>query len=315
MFESNAQPVRTVAQTVTPVTVEKVSLAPAAPNRNETALAAAAATQEPGVAGAVKAAVTPPPAKAEEKPVETEVAPKFAALAKKEKAIFEKDKALKAREAALAEKEGKLKVITDRKAEYLKNPGAVLEDAGITLEQLVQHLANGTVPQKSVIEALTEEVQGLKSATAAEKEAAAKANKDAEEAELVAQEAQAKLDIKELVEKGGEKFELTAAKGEEGQALIWEALRLSYTQHKKEISYEEAATIVENYLTAEAEKLLGTKKLGARFQPGKRKPISPTLTNAASATPPAPPGPKVARSDAERLQAAMAKLKAIREAK
>lgn len=230
--------------------------------------------------------------KEENKPPEAtkepdQFASKFAALTRKERAIKQREAELDARlakmEAEAAERNKKYEGY-DQLGQRIKNePLKVLEENGITLEQLSEILLNdGKLTPEQQIARLKEEMTGgFKSeleqlkAQLAEKEAAAEEQKYASIIEGFKEE------ISDFVTETPETYELINAN--ESVDLVYEVIEEHHKETGRVLSIKEAADQVEAYLEEEIKKYASLNKVkslvGSKLEPKKEVQSSPTLSN------------------------------------
>lgn len=204
------------------------------------------------------AALETPQAPAEQQ--QGDFAAKFAALSKRERKIQEQLTALKTTRSELDR-------VNALKEKVKENPLTLLEEYGVTIEQLLTHSLGDDAPplnETDKLDSLRREIESIK-AEAAER---TKAELSAKQAEDQAQIEEAILShrfkIQDEVSKDSDKYELINLNGESGLDLVWEVTEQYFTQHGKVLTPSDAAEKVETYLENEARKLLGVKKLKPR---------------------------------------------------
>jgi hypothetical protein len=289
------------------------------------------------------------PAKVEPaKPPEPSRAREFAQAAKKERALLDKQRALKAQEEQLrgqaaefermkSELDSRMKAAGEseaqrkaRRDQYLRDPRLVLEDAGLTLEQLAEAVMRDGQPDPATLAKTVEErlkavddrvEERLKAREAADKERderAEKASREAAQRERDEAEREVRGAIAATVKAEPKKYELINLFGKDAQALVYRAIETHYKETYDEaagtgevLSYEDACGKVESYLDTVAEGIGKTERFGSRFKPKEEpKPApagqpSPSATLGNVAATPTSPARKFA-SEEERMAAAVA---------
>lgn len=228
----------------------------------------------------------------------------FARLVRRERQLKERESKLSDFEKRLAEYEARDKLAQD-------DPFALLEKYGLNFDKLSQKLIEDPVtPEKR-------ELQELKAKMARwEEEKGQEAAKRKEQETQSAYE-NAKRELNELLEKDPEKFELVRMQN--AHELVFQVIYEFQQAHGKWLSFEEAATKVEEHLEKDVTRLLEAKKLKSKLAPKIENPpedsmgsnageshgaTSPTLSNiAANHSTPRPDG-RV--SDEELMKRAMA---------
>jgi len=215
------------------------------------------------------------------------LSPQFAALAKTKRALQVKERELAAREAAL--KSQPTASGEDLIAKLKANPLSVLQEAGVTYDQLTEAILNnqsGTTPEinalKSELKALKEELTGQ-----------FKTRDELAEQQVLGE---IKRDIVNMVNSQPEQYE--AIKEAKAYDDVKELIHRTWKQTGEILDTTEAAELVENQLIEEALPFARIKKVQSRLTPAQEQmiaqiPIAPksntkvmrTLTNRDSASP------------------------------
>lgn len=186
---------------------------------------------------------------------------RFAAMAKKEQRLRLRQEELKKTDAELQTKLAEVKKFEQLRQAAKSNPLAVMEELGLTYDELTNFVINGAQPVNEVKAELerfkAEQVEDKRKSVEAEK-----ARIDAEDKEVIQAFNQ---EVTEFVKQAGEKFELVNHFGQ--HQLVIDVIEENYKQNGRVINKEEAADIVEEYLLGEVEKATKTKKWLARQQP------------------------------------------------
>lgn len=235
-------------------------------------------------------------APAEEKsPEQTAQEEKFAA---RFAALSRKEKQLRAHEAKLqqqmAELEAKVKALESGKSEIetykslperlKKEPLKVLEEQGLTFEQLAQMVLNDGKPTQDMIlseyeKKVMSKIEELESKLA-EKEA--KEQQDKYDQAIQAFNAQ----LTDFVSNSPE-YELIKANDAVG--LVFDVIEQHHAETGEILPNKDACDAVEEYLLEEAKKLVEREKVKKLLQPQQQQPVaqkgkaSPTLSNAQAA--------------------------------
>tara|TARA_R110000868_G_scaffold119214_1_gene315861 strand:+ start:2308 stop:3153 length:846 start_codon:yes stop_codon:yes gene_type:complete len=223
-----------------------------------------------------------PEVKIPEVPKDDKFASKFAALARKEKAIQQREEELKKMRGSVDQEKTEYQKLTDLKKKARENPTAWLEEAGLTYDELTQYLLNDKKPTaESKLTRLEREIEELRKVNE-------ERQKEIETKQFESQLTAFKNEIKDFITKN-DKYELTRAF--DASEIVYNVIDQHYAEHKKILSTEEAADLVEDYLLKEAEetdkKLQSLKKLKKTVSPetppqdlkATDKPAIKTLTN------------------------------------
>lgn len=273
-------------------------------------------------------------------PAKTEPAPEpiskqFAALAKKEKTLVKLQADIKAKEASFSEREAAIAAreakIKESEALWETDVLAALESKGYSYQKLTDMILSGKVaPEKAPedpvtiankkIEALEKKIEERE----ANKEAAAKKAQEEEAARVAAEEAAAyeafRGQIGNFITEKADTYELISIYGQ--QEMVLQEVEDYFEQHKRVLSIQEAADIVEKKLEAEIEKARKAKKFQTKSEPttkaeaikeaasapatkapAQTKTLSNNLTPTMASTLPA-------ATDSERMKRALEKLNA-----
>lgn len=193
------------------------------------------------------------------------LSPQFAALARQRRALQLKEREIADRERALASSSPKESV--DVLGRLKSNPLAVLQEAGVTYDQLTEAiLANPSNPD---LQAIRDELKATKeefSKTLTERDAQT-------EREALAE---MRRNTNRLVAEGDD-FEMIRETG--SQADVVKLIHQVYKSEGVVLDEAEAATLVEEQLLKEAEKIARIKKLQSRLAPAPSEPANQTQFN------------------------------------
>lgn len=201
-----------------------------------------------------------PPATEVTKPI----APQFVALAKEKRAAQVRTAALDAREKALAEREANT-ANPDLIARLKAQPLSVLQEHGVTYDQLTEAILNGS-------DAINPEIQALKAELKALKEGVDKTLGDrdtqAEQAALGEMRREA-----EKLARDGDAFEMVR----ETKSLpqVMDLIHRTYKETGEVLDVSEAMQLVEDELITESLKLATLKKVQGKLAPPPPAPLQP----------------------------------------
>lgn len=228
---------------------------------------------QPAVAPVATPTVTPPATPEVAKPTATEEQQKFLQLARKEKAARERERQLDAREALIAQRDKEIEDAKSWRIRFTKEPLAVMNEAGITYDQLTQHiLASGNQTDPNIVK-LQAELTQIKKLQEEQLEATKNEQKNAYDRAVK----QITVDVDKLVRDNPE-FELTSQMNT--QAAVVKLIETTFNEEGYLMSTEDAAKEVENWL--EEQLLLGVKS--KKIQ-GKITPVSQEVSQPATVTP------------------------------
>lgn len=188
------------------------------------------------------------------------LSPQFAALARQKRALQVKEREIADRERALASqapKEG-----GDVLAKLKSNPLAVLQEAGVTYDELTQAILANPNQNNPDIQALREELKATK-----EEFGKTLTERDAQT------ERQALAEMRRTVDRlvaQGDDFEMVRETG--SQAEVISLIKTVYKTEGVVLDETEAAILVEEELLKEAEKIARIKKLQNRLAPAQSAP-------------------------------------------
>lgn len=226
-------------------------------------------------------------------------AAKFAALSRKEKQMRDRERQLALKEAAIAEAEqvkGKYTSEIDAfKARVRKEPVKVMEEYGLTMQELAEVLLNdGNPTEKMKVSdseaAIRAEIKELKDQLAAK--AAAE-----EEARYQATLNNFKSGIADFINNNATDYELVQAN--DATELVYQVIEEHHASTGEILDTKRAADAVEAHLLEEAKKVIERPKIKALLQPkapeapsnapksdtAKTATSAKTLTNAAASKP------------------------------
>lgn len=197
------------------------------------------------------------------KPDEDPNATRYALLARKEKALRAQQRTNQEREAALVAREKALEQRSspqpDWKERLLQDPLGVLQEAGLSYDQLTERIIN-TSPADQKLSVLEKEIRGIK-------ETQTKAQTLFEEQQQKAYEQavnQIRNDVKIIVSSDPAFETIKAMAAEES---VVELIEAHFKENGTVLSNEEAAQQVEDYLVEEALKVASLSKIKSKLNP------------------------------------------------
>jgi hypothetical protein len=301
---------------------------------------------EPAPAPEPEPAPEEEPAPEPEKPATRKIddASRFAAIARREKAAREVEARAKQQEQAAAErlKEVESRITSAQKWEQefegiRKNPMQLLKKAGYSLEDVVKYVLNDEqatpdLAAREVDRAIQKQIKALEDRFAAKEQTWQQEKAAAEKAQFDRSVEHFRSRISDHLSANADALELTHAEfstAAEAENEVFELIRLQYQSTGDMLTIEEASERVETFLEERAEKLLKTKKLAGRIQPGAqstlKRDIPPTrertastkqITNSqASSAGPGDADALLAMGDDEGMEFLAAKIRARRQSK
>lgn len=220
------------------------------------------------------------PAQPEKPQVDPALSRQFAQLARQEKALRAQAQAMKAKEADLAAREAALTAKPAAQAPDMSNyidksrfkndPLSVLEETGLSYDELTQQLINRQPTDPRVMNT----IQRLEAKIASLEEQGRNAEKSQVESQQQAYQAavkQIKMDATNLV-KNDPSFETIKVTGSVGDVV--ELITETYNKDGILLTVEEAAQQVEDYLVEEATKLAKITKIQKRLQANSNAPAT-----------------------------------------
>ena len=184
-------------------------------------------------------------------------AERFAQLARKEKALRAQARQLQEQQKAWQEQQAKSQ--SSWKDQVKNDPLSVLAEAGLTHDQIAEMLLNSR-PDDMEMRRVKAELQALKNA---QQEQFSKIQ-DAQKAAYEQAVKQVSREVNMLVD-GNEAYE--TIKATKSQAAVVELIKQTYDEDGVLLSAEEAADMVEEYLTDEALTLAKLKKVQSKLAP------------------------------------------------
>lgn len=188
--------------------------------------------------------------KAEAAPDDERLRKGFSALSKKEKALRQKEQQLKTLEEQV------------RKAETLRqkakdNPLEVLNEYGVTYEQLTDYILGNEKPAPSP----EDKIRAIEERLERERQEAAEARSRAEQEAIERKIDQFKNHIlKPSLQANADKYELINSRGDEGAELVFDVIEEYHKTHSQVLPWHVAADHVEQHLEQEGRKLLQLRK-------------------------------------------------------
>jgi hypothetical protein len=209
-------------------------------------------------------------------PKEEDMSRRFAALSRQQKKLMEEQQRFK--QEAKEWNEWK-----KSKDQAKQNPLDYLKAAGLTPDDLVNHLINDGQPTlEQQVKALQEKLEGEEKRKQSEEQARLEAQEKEQEKKVIDD---FKQKITEFINQDTDKYEAIAALKVQDQ--VWEIINANFQETGELMPIHEAAEQLENQIIEGAKTLLKLKKLGLGQEPPqtntpqspKENLTAPTLTN------------------------------------
>lgn len=188
------------------------------------------------------------------------LSPQFAALAKKERALQVKEREIAAREQALSANGSGTTPSPDLIARLKADPLSVLDEQGVTYDQLTEAIVARSQNQGPEYQRLQAEIKAVKDALETQTKTQAQRDQDAEAQVL----SQIGKDVKRLVAEG-DTYELVREAGYEQKVV--DLIHRTFKATGEVLDTEEAASLIEAELVTEAMKYTKTKKVQTQLAP------------------------------------------------
>lgn len=196
-----------------------------------------------------------------EKKEDPRIASRFAALSKREKQILERERAMQDRQRQLEMQAQRYQQLEHIVQNAKANPIAVLEQLGLSYEQITDYILQDPEATKPVAEKKLEEIERK---IKAYEEAQLHAQRQAEQAYIDNTVKNFKNQIVSTVQSNPEKFELVALNN--AYDTVFDVVEQYFNSTGELLTVEAAAQMVEEYLTNEAEeRILKAKKFQSKF--------------------------------------------------
>lgn len=237
-------------------------------------------------------------------------AAKFAALSRKEKQMRDREKAIAAREAQIAEAEQTKSKYSSEieafKARIRKEPVKVMEEYGLTAQELAEVLLNNNEPTEKM--KMTDSERAIQAQLKALEDKLAAKEAAEEEERYQTTLNNFKSGIASFINNNAADYELVQAN--DATELVYQVIEEHHASTGEILDTKRAADAVEAHLLEEAKKLIERPKIKGLLQPkapeapsnaaksetAKPAPSAKTLTNAA-ASKPTPPARKLSDED------------------
>lgn len=245
------------------------------------------------------------PKKAEPAPQEEKFAAKFAALSRKEKALRAKEAQL---QQQMQEMQAKLKALESQGKEVetykslpdrlKREPLKVLEEQGLSFEQLAQIVLNDGKPTQEMVLSEYEKRMMTKMQELEQKIAEKEANEAKEREEVAITQFKA-----QLTDFANTTADYELIRANDAVDLVFEVIEQHHSETGEILSNKEACDAVEEYLLEEAKKLVDREKVKKLLQPApeaKKQPTAAkTLSNAAASQAPSTSGRKLSDEESK----------------
>lgn len=190
-------------------------------------------------------------------------------MAKQEKMLRKQAQAIKAREDAIKTREQELQGVAQWKQDLVKDPLKVMQDAGITYDQLAQILTNQPSAQDQALRAVTEKLQSVEEG----QKSIQQMIKENEQKQYDQALKQISNDVSSIVRSDPDTYEMIDKY--KAQDAVVELIKWTFDNEGNLLSIEDAAKEVEEHLTEEAYTLAQSKKIQSRLKPLEPPPPAP----------------------------------------
>jgi len=206
---------------------------------------------------------------------EIEMSEKFNQITAREKVLRDSEELMKGERdthgATTAELEETRKIL----ATFKDNPLEGLKALGIEFKEVAERVINDGAPTaEHRVAKLEKQWSDQRQADQDAKAASDASQKEADEKFQAEEQEKAitttRRDIANLIDEGGDKFEMIKAQG--AQDVVFDVAAAHYKETKKLMPWAEAAEKVEAQLVDEVEKYINTAKFKAKYQPVVAKP-------------------------------------------
>lgn len=211
---------------------------------------------------------TEAPKTEEAKPEQADdAATRFAQLARREKMIRQRARDIEAREAALKAKEAELtrpapQAQDDWKQRFLENPLDVMQEAGMSYDQLLNYMVNQN-PLDPQVRALQREIKELREGQTKVLSTIEQQQQNQYQQALK----QIKTEVTRMVTANAEDYEAIQAGGESAQDAVVALIEETYKSDGYLMDVAEAAREVEEYLIEQSLAMAKLKKVQAKLTP------------------------------------------------
>ena len=192
-------------------------------------------------------------------------AARFAALARREKQAVEREKAIKAREEKIAADEAKFQPIVDALANAKSNPTAILNAAGVTLDEVISFtLRNGAPAEEDKLTVLERRLEDEKKAREEAEQRRKTEEEKAQQKYIETMIDSYRTELKQHLAQHPDDYELILASDAADE--VFSTIVEHFAQTGQILSPEVAAKEYEAGLFAATEKVLGLKKFSGRVK-------------------------------------------------
>jgi hypothetical protein len=254
---------------------------------------------------------------AAEKPKEEKSA-RFAAVMRKEQSALKKLQEVKALEAKIAEEKAKLEAFERTKASAKQDPFKLLEELGLTYEDLTTMMLNDKKPPADLaVRAVRDELENFKRQQEEERQRILVEQQQQAQAQQQKIIAEFRAGCLDFVKKHDAEYELINVY--DAGNLVVDVIEQHFAQTQKILTTQEAASLVEKHLEEQAEKVFSSKKWKSRTSvpppvadPEKQVAAQQrTLSNTLTSSTPAAISQRV---ESDRMKRALAALEGKRDA-
>lgn len=194
------------------------------------------------------------------------MAARFGALARREKAVVEQEKNAKALLAQAEAEKAKYQPILDAIAKGKENPQAILDAAGVTLDQVIKfHVNNGKPTEEDRVAELERKLEADKAERKAAEEANRAAQLEAHKAYVERMINMYRDELKAHIASSPDDYELIIA--HDAQDDVFSEIEEHFAKTGEILAPDVAAKQFEAKLQTAVEKALGLKKFAGRLKP------------------------------------------------
>jgi hypothetical protein len=192
----------------------------------------------------------------------------FAAMAKKDRELRARQAQLRQMEQQIQEREAQIARFEQLK---LQNPIEAMKALGLTYEDVTNFQLNGgqNPTAEMEIKNIKQQMQEYVRRQEAEKQAILQRQQQAQQQQVQQTLNTFKAEVADFVKSKPDEFELTNMEGDEAYDLIASTVEQHFYQTQQIMPKEQAAKLVEEYLTQDAEKKRMAKKFQQQVQPAK----------------------------------------------
>lgn len=188
------------------------------------------------------------------------LSPQFAALAKAKRALQVKEREIQAREQALSQNPSPAKTDDDFRARLKANPLSVLQEEGVTYDQLTEAILSNQQEQSPHLQRLESELKALKEGLENQNKTQTERDEAAKQQVLT----QLARDADQIIAQGDE-YEMIRETGSRKEVI--RLIEETFNKTGEVLDLDEALKLVEDELIEESLKIARIKKVQGRLTP------------------------------------------------